>query len=538
MKKNLLMMSLFIFLLTGLSASSFFLPVYLTSIFVKNEHSAVQLSFAIKQENVSALRYAFKHSVVHSEQWLTLAKTLAKTQGEIAYQLALYYQKSPQKKVFWFKSASRLGYHQGTLALAEYYFEQDDFVKAAEVIATIPTILQTSKLDDLESSEQLAVAVKILIVKIAINQGKTVQVENNIRQYAKLLKSTETGRLLLNDIEKYQIIIPNKQTIEPNNSSLQCENSIQLFATKIAHLKQVEKIIDDFKTQPLNSAICFAPVRYMPINTLDCNDNQNLAIRCDEIKWQLYADSIDTRYVGVMLPKGGANVHLGMLYFDSQDTVDVVAHEISHLLGFVDEYPLKAEHIACSVPQKEPFSQNIAVLKRTYQGDRKIIRANVLKQLVWSKYIKSSTPILHSVTTVNGNQHWQLGTPKEFEHEIGLFNAQTCDETNAKKARDFKAYKGISQRTQLQYFSLSFPGLYSLLLQENSIRYRMPSFHYNIALAHFQQIAVEISASQPLSLNQIALNKKSLEQANYWLEQAAMWEDNRDRRKKIRQGSF
>ena len=110
MKTKLIIMSLSIFLLTGISTSSFFLNKYLTQVIVKNEHSANQLSFAIKQKNLAALSFVWKESTLYSQQWLTLGKELAKTQGDAAYQLAQYYQnrKEPQHAIFWYKNAIRL----------------------------------------------------------------------------------------------------------------------------------------------------------------------------------------------------------------------------------------------------------------------------------------------------------------------------------------------------------------------------------------------------------------------------------------------
>jgi hypothetical protein len=46
----------------------------------------------------------------------------------------------------------------------------------------------------------------------------------------------------------------------------------------------------------------------------------------------------------------------------------------------------------------------------------------------------------------------------------------------------------------------------------------MPSFHYNIALAYYQQ--------------------NNIEQAKYWLGKAVSWESDDSREKKIRQGDF
>lgn len=506
-------MSLLIFLLTGLSTSSFFLSKYLTNTITKNEHSEAQLNFAIEQKNLAVLNFALKKTSFHSEQWLKLAKILAKTQGEAAYQLAAYYQNTPKKVVFWYKSASRLGYHQASIALAQHYFQQDKLIKAAKILSVLPSNI----------SEEVKVAAIVLKVNIAINQGRIADVKAIINKYAQLLKTTEAGRWQLAEVEKYQVQFSESNITKSKQLALRCDNSIQLFATNLKHLKQVENIIVDFKKQALNNSVCFSPVRYIPINTLDCSNDQNTAIRCDELNWHLWANTIHTRYVGIMLPKGGANVHLGMLYFDAQDSVDVVAHEISHLLGFVDEYPLVAEHVKCQAPQKTLFSQNIAVLKNSYQGNQKDIRAKVLKQLPWSKYIKNSTPILQSVRELGGKSYWQLGTPEEYKNETGLFKAQTCNNSNDQLIDDFSAFKGVSHRTKLQYFALKFPQLYTVLLQDNSTQYRMPSFHYNIALAYFQQTSFQ---------------QRSTEQANYWLEQAASWELDLARHKKIRQGGF
>lgn len=526
MEKKLRLMGLFIFLLTGLSTSSFFLSEYLTKRIIKNEFNTSQLSFAIKQHNLAALNYAFKQSTFHSPQWLSLAKALAKTQGKSAYQLADYYKREPTKYLFWLKNASRLGYHRGTLALARHYYNNNDFTKAKEKIA----LLSSNKINN---SEDLNFSALMLKVHMAIVEGELAIVDNLIKHHYQLLQSHKEGQRLLADINVYNIVPPKQEVSLQSTLSVSCENSIQLFATNIEHLKLTEIIIKNFNSHPLKKVVCFAPVRYLSIKTLECRQEVQKAIHCNELNWALVADSIDTRYVGIMLPNGGANVHLGVLYFDVHDTVDVVAHEISHLLGFVDEYPLKAEHTTCQTQQNEAFSYNIAVLQRQYQGNRAVIRNKVLKQLAWSKYIKDSTPILQLVPDQSNNNYWQLGTPQAFHQEVGLFIAQTCDNADIHTKASFGAYKGIAQSTQLHYFSLKFPALYSDLLKNNAAEYRMPSFHYNIALAYFKKTNQYKGSIQPEELS-----SKNLAQANYWLEQASQWEQNSQRSKKIRQGSF
>jgi len=508
MKNKLIVMSLSIILLTGLSTSSFFLSDYLTKRIIKNKHNTAQLSFAIEQENIVALRFAWEKTLKHSEQWLKLAKALAKTQGDAAYQLAVHYKNKPKQAIFWFKSAIRLNSQNASIALSQLYFHQGDLAEASKVLAALPT----------DIVEALHMKSLVLKVRIATAQGNVADVEKIVNKYAQQFQKTEEGRLLLEDIQKYQVQLSDNQNTKPNKLILNCDNSIQLFATNLNHLKRLESVISDFTEQALNNYVCFSPVRYMPINSLDCSYEQEQAIRCDELSWQSWASSINTRYVGIMLPKGGANVHLGVLYFDAQDNVNVVAHEISHLLGFIDEYPLVADHVTCRDSQQKPFSQNISVLKKYYQGEQKNIRTQVLKQIAWAKHIKINTPILQPVTRLGGEKNWQLGTPEKYKDEIGLFHAQTCDNSLAQLNGDFSAFKPVSQRTKLQYFALDFPELYLKMLQENSRQYSMPSFHYNIALSYFQQ--------------------RNIEQANYWLKQAENWESDIIRRQKARLGSF
>lgn len=515
-------MSLLIILLTGLSTSSFFLDNYLSEKIDKNKHNLTQLNFALAHDNLTALRFTWEKSEFHSKHWLRLATKLAKTQGEVAYQLANYYQSQPERAIFWYKNAIRLKHFAGSIALAQYYFKQEKLNEATDVLATLPIKL----------SEKLSRAANILKINIAINQGNIVSVEQLINEHVIQLQSTLTGRLLLMDIEKYQLLAKINPITNSGLMATKCDNSIQLFATNLNHLKRLERLITEFKAQVLNQAVCFSPVRYLPINALDCNFEQDSAIRCDELNWQPWADTINTRYIGVMLPKGGANVHLGILYFDAQDSVDVVAHEISHLMGFIDEYPLVAEHVKCRSNQQTIFSQNISVLKKYYKGEQKAVRSRVMKQIAWAKHIKTTTPILHPADQLkdqlNDQQYWQLGTPNEYQDEVGVFNAQTCEHISTQDKNSFSAFKPLSQRTKLQYFALDFPPLYSQLILENPRQYIMPSFHYNIALAYFQQSDFRQNTHQ----------QKYIEKANYWLKQAANWEQNKNRRKRVRHGKF
>lgn len=513
-------MGLLACLLMLLSSSSFFLTHYLTKKITADEHSEAQLSFALKQNNETALLYAWQQSKKHSNSWLLLAKRLAKTQGQAAHQLATFYleTKSITQAITWYQQAIRLEFQPAFVALAQYYFDHNNFASADDVL------VQLAKIAPRVAHEPSILAAQILKIHLAVNRGDINMVKQNIAGFTKQLKNNKQGRLLLNNIDKYQML-----NVSDNNKQVPaCANSIQFFATRFAHLQHLEQLIKDFDNHALRQAVCFSPVRYIAIDALACRTEAAQAIQCNEQNWQNIADSINTRFVGLLLPEGGANVHLGALYIDVNDNIDVFVHEISHLLGFIDEYPLVKNHEACKAVQQQAFSKNIAVLANRYQGSQDEIRARVLRQLAWGKQIKESTPILQLVAGQSSltPQQWRLGTPKQFADDVGVFDAQTCDNTvnnstvsdNLASKSRYRAYKPLAKPSKMQYFSFDFPQEYLSSLQEKPLRFLMPSFHYNIALAHFQQ--------------------GSFEQANFWLKRSALWESERGRRRKILQGSF
>ena len=524
------MMSLSIFLLTGLSTSSFFLPDFLTHIIEKNEYTASQLTFALAQGNETALVNSLQQAKYGSEYWQRVAKKLAKTNGEAAYLLAdfLVNKKSvdknsysqPEQAILWYQQAIRLHYPKASIALAEQYFRQNDVLAAQNLLTQFQVM--TLSPDQLNDTSLAAI---MLLTKIAISIGDVELVNTLLVKFSSSLQANKMGDSLLSIIEKYQVLSTlNEITADSESDDITCSNSIQLFATNLIHLEQVERLVQHFKKQPLNDAVCFSPVRYLPLSLMSCSSTQHYAILCDESKLDEVAESITTRYIAIMLPKGGANVHFGVLYFDAQDNVDVVEHEISHLLGFVDEYPLVKGHVKCRASQQKVFSQNITILKNRYKGERSAIRENILRQVAWAKQIKKSTPILHlNHLSLNDegsekNQYWQLGTPEGFEQDVGLYRAETCDNNDDKQQRDFTAFKPLSARTKLQYDVLKFPKAYKTLIQQNSEQFLMPSFHYNIALAYHQQ--------------------NNIKQAEYWLKKAASWENDVGRRNKVQQGGF
>ncbi|WDE07027.1 hypothetical protein SG34_009130 [Thalassomonas viridans] len=503
-------------LLVLLPSSSFFLPAYLNQILAKGEHSQAQLAYALRADLPAAWRFELKQARYGSSSWLALSEKLAISDAGVAVELANYYQaqlKLPEagdtyrrQAVFWYQQGIRLGSPKARLALAQFYFDADQLLQA-----------QSTARDGLDISRFNAETPKVkhallrLLAKTAIARGET----DEIQGYLPLLELSGPGRELAADIKRFQVLASGTAQVPAGGAA--CPASIQLFATRIGHLHYLEQLIDGVEAGPLAPFVCFAPVRYRRLQALACREDtlsengyqakKRRAISCREALWRQDAGSIPSRFLGVLLPQGGANVHLGILYIDSKDSLDVFTHELSHLLGFVDEYPLPAHHNRCSSVQQAPFAHNLAVLAEYYRGERRQVRARVLRQLPWRGQILDDTPILQAQ-----GKGWRLGTPAEYAKRVGVFPARSCDRQKP------QAFKPLSGRTKLAYYEEAFPQAYLQRLAARPYDYLMPSFHYNIALALFLQ--------------------DELAQAKYWLEQSALWETDPGRKAKILAGDF
>ena len=498
-----------------LSSGSFFLPQNLTDKIDNNTISDNELDYALSINLISAYHEKLKRAEQGSFIWLRYAQKIAKNDGEMSVSLAKFYLKSKetQKGLYWYRHAIKLGYQPAVMALAQYYFETNRLAKAQELLL---------------NRQNMPTDFILLALKVAIALGD----EKAIEQYINKVSKLRSGQKLLAKIAHYQIFPINLSLSQFNyldptalittemSSSQSCSNSLQFFATTLADLEKITRLKQQYAQLPINRYICLASPRYIPVSKLNCSHNSKSAIRCDESVWRLYAKDINSRYLALMHPFGGANVHLGMLYIDRKDDLNILAHEISHLLGFIDEYPLPKKHATCQKEQASLLSHNIAVLKKVYQGDRAEIRSKILAQIPWGSDIKPSTPILTKTNDINNQNKkddvseslWLLGTPNNFEKYLGVFSASTCDNG------EIAAFKPLKQRTQLLYYEVDFPKEYLNFLSQKPDAFLMPSFHYNLAMA--------------------LIRKDQLLEGKYWLLKAAELENNNARKAKVLRGQF
>jgi len=455
MKKKLLIIILS--LLITISTSSFF---WLNSlvISVENGHANNSQLNQISQFGLKPMLYQRFESLSNKDhKWVNIAKALAKTDGEIAFILAKYYldNQGIREAELWLTQAIKLKHHKASLLLANIHIDNDKLSKAKKLLLPITNDI---------------FALQILI-EIAITEGEDLLIAqySQLFQTLKLVHKNKDHEIFYQRLKKYSII---NQAI--NDSTQTCEVVIAPFATNLKNLDYLAKLILSPVLTPFRPYICFAPVKYISKRTLNCLHTEDEAIRCDESIWYKQQSVIPEkhRFLAILVEKGGANVNSGILYLDSHDTEKVLLHELAHLFGFVDEYPLPINHLRCLGKQESMFSHNIAVLPRFYQGEKQLVRKRILAQLPWAKYISSSTPLVRK--TAKG---WVIGTMSGTRDTVGAFVAESCN------SADFVSIKPLNQRTTMRYFEESIPTLYQQLLSDNHRQFLMPSYMKNVGMA-------------------------------------------------------
>lgn len=443
-------------------SGSFFFPQYIANKIATNTISDEEVSFGIENQIEEAIEYRFLSVDDESNEWFYLAKILGKTDKDTAFKLATIYhiEGDITQATQWYKQASELEHKKALTELIDLYIEEGHLLAAKKLLLPLK-----SKQDALHK-----------LVDISVTLGDEIL----LNELIVLLKQTN-NKDLINQLKRYGIIDDN--SFYPTHSKIrvrgECRNSIQLLATNLSNLHKLDMLVENIKDHPLTNFICFNTPRYISSTQLNCEYEQDSAIKCDEALWASFIPEIDARYLGLMLNEGGANVDNGILYLDSNDDTQVFIHELSHLLGFVDEYPLSAKHKVCQKPQESKFSHNIAVLKTHYEGDKKDVVALLEKQIPWFGFIDKATPIIHK----DGGK-WVIGTPNFYLSNksklIGLFKSETCDKNKV------QAFMPTASKTNLRYYEERFITLYTDLLKKNPDEFLMPSYHYNVAKTLFK----------------------------------------------------
>lgn len=444
--------------LVTIPSGSFLLSQYITDKIISNDISDAEVTYGVKLGLKEAINYRFSKIDEQSKEWFHLAKTLAKTNKNIAFKLAVIYhiEGDIPQTIHWYKQAVYLKHSKAEQELIDLYISEREFEQAKKLLLPLKT--NKGFLNQL--------------IELAVTLGDNKLIEELIPTI-----EAQPNNKLLSELKRYQV-----RAFDHNIESTLCHNSIQFFATSLKHLNKLDKLIVGIKQHPLSYYFCFNTPRYIPQQQLDCSFDIDKAIRCNDVVWSRFKPEISARFIGLMLGKGGANVDNGIMYLDAFDDEKVFIHELSHLLGFVDEYALSKNHKVCQNVQESMFSHNISILKPYYEGSREEVLGILAKQVSWFKRIDNKIPLLERV----GNK-WKVGTPtsysfkrdRENETSIGLFKAETCQNNKV------VAFKPTKDKTNLRYYEESFIEAYLAFLKAKPKSFLMPSYHYNIAKSLF-----------------------------------------------------
>ena len=392
------------------------------------------------------------------KSWVHLAQLHAHKSPNAAYQLGQYLLSTGNKRsaILWFKTAIRQQHIDARLALANIYFDTQQYLAIKPLL--LPVITNEKAL--------------LALYKLALYQGDLLFINSyknklahgaNAEFYQELVQYS-----VFEDLNEFGL---NNKTISKNTSPAPtCLVDVQLFSTNLTGLRHAGSLISSYGEHRMSKYICLTQAKYIPSQAVKCQHEVTEKITCDASLWLTRKD-ITARYIGLIVEQGKANVDHGIMYLDQNDDLDVLIHELSHFIGFVDEYPLPKQHQKCQQVQETPFAHNLVVLDKNYQGNRQALRENILSQVPWRSLIKGTTPILSQ-----GKNGWRLATPDTFNGEVGMYSADACLHN-----RYVQAYKPIARRTKLEYFELALPEIYEGLLMLAPREFLMPSYHYNIS---------------------------------------------------------
>lgn len=431
-------------------------------------------AFALHSYHKPVLSHLLKHDVA---TWITLPA--AKSFHVNAYHQYHRFH-SPTGSQYWLNSSTYLANHDADIAF-ELYVLFKNLKRSSQ------QQLWLEKASDMQHLDATYLYIKQLIKRKKFTEALYLLNENFLAHHAKTYHLLIELSLLKGDKETYQWAYEKLNTLAPNSTLLNHLSKINLFnkpsttklncdisflpvATTLPNILRLERLLQQTKKSRFAEYVCFNAITYMPLEQLNCQHQMNARIDCSVEPLKARLNDGSSRYLLVMLPNGGANVNNGVLYIDQNDSIDVFYHELAHILGFIDEYPLPSNHAKCSAEQA-PFSHNVAVLDvgllKTLNKDH--LRMRILANVPWRDKILPSTPVYSE--TPNGIN---IGTPQEYHEAIGLFITNTCNKQSKQKA--LQAFKPISFRSKMEYFELTFPEVYWQFLSDNKSAFVMPAF--------------------------------------------------------------
>ncbi len=191
-------------------------------------------------------------------------------------------------------------------------------------------------------------------------------------------------------------------------------------------------------------AICFNSPQFIDSSDLACSEQAGVRIHCQASALVPVVLQGQATQLVVVAGQGHASYNNGWLQLPVGADLALFRHELSHLFGFLDEYPLSAAVAA-----------------------DECVPGRITPNLVFAK---------SDVTSYL--QHWQLAAT-----DIELTAVATCQQLKQ------QAYRVVAADSHLQHYELPMPALYLQLMQQQlqQPQLLMPVQYYFAYLARQQQ---------------------------------------------------
>jgi hypothetical protein len=190
--------------------------------------------------------------------------------------------------------------------------------------------------------------------------------------------------------------------------------------------------------------LCFRAPVFIDSQLLACSEHSSKRIACNADALTTVVSQGQATQILVLAGQGGASYNNGWLQLPETANLPLLRHEISHLFGFIDEYPLSPV-IASS----------------------ECIAGRMTPNLLFSK---DDLPAYLA--------KWQLNA-----NEVQLTPVDACQHTSA------QAYRVVEPDSHLQHYELAMPDLYLRLIRKQLAQPEqlMPVAYYFAYLARQQQ---------------------------------------------------
>lgn len=250
---------------------------------------------------------------------------------------------------------------------------------------------------------------------------------------------------LLKYYQQLGVKLAQSPTIPEQQVASHCRITVQPMVSTLIELTQWHRLEKDWRHDEFLSSlpVCFLPVRQIDAETIRCSDLPSRRLQCHLPALQTEVKVGHFNQLWVISGRGLANFNNGVLLLPAYADLQLLQHEFSHMLGFLDEYALSTD-----VANSECVSGRIT--------------PNVL-------FDKADLP--------QYLRYWQLS-----EQAVTLTEIATCQRVG------LQAYRVVAQASHLQHYELKVPQLYQHLMLKKFERSAeiMPVQYYFAYLARQQ----------------------------------------------------